>query len=626
MPRFRWRKIGRGVAVSVALMVALYEIGANALLSSGAIARLVSLRPEKLRLAYASARTFWPGLVHVEGLDLRGRSAHIEWQLHIDEADADISLRALLRRRFHVSEVKTVGVTFRTRFRLEPDAVDADRVARMPPIEGFEAVPVVGVPPETSDEKAKPWTIDIQKVDARAVREVWIDAYRVAGRLRVKGGFTLGSNVLTVAPASADVESIALTTGDDPIASDVEGRLDAQVDTVDLGAIKGAAVLRYLTARATLRGRMGGIRFLRHLVRDDAVALSGGEGTFRCDANVVRGLVASGTTSRIELAPARVVLSHRQIDGRADIAFTTGEVDGANATGWGDMRVGLSDLALIEPDAADAAVSCPKWTTTVRTPQLDLADPLAAVRELSYEWEAPRVDVLDLRAVDAAIPKESPFHIERGTATMSTRGRGSLAGATAEIGLASELVTRMWGARVSSGLKGTLPLKASFAAETLDLSGAELTLSDPALAGWWSKVHLGATTVRLDNPSLTLAASVTARDGRPFLAFYAAMSGASPVARTVLGVVPAPLIESMTADLHGGLRLAASKGAIDLHGLDVQGASSRLRGVLKKRGGLMDGRLLVEAGVNALGISFAAGQTSLVLVGAPKWFEGNGGP
>jgi hypothetical protein len=255
--------------------------------------------------------------------------------------------------------------------------------------------------------------------------------------------------------------------------------------------------------------------------------------------------------------------------------------------------------------------------------QLDLTE---LPRDLAYSWETARVDVADLHAVDETLPVDSPFHVERGTATMGMRGRGSLLGASAEVSLDSNAVMRVWGTRIASGAHATSPMKASFVGRTLDFAGTDLALTDPALPGWWGKVKLGAAAVHFDPLTLRLSAQATAKDGRPFVAYYAAMQGTSPIARTVLGVVPEPLIASMTANLHGEVRLAASKGAVDLDGLDVQGASSRLRGMLKKRGERMDGGMLVEAGPTALGVSFEGGKTSLVLIDAPRWFEAQVAP
>jgi hypothetical protein len=619
MPRVDWRKLARVAAIGLASLVVAYALVANVLLSSGAIAHLVSEHPENLRLELASARTLWFGRVHVEGFDLRGRSAKVEWQLHIDATDVDLSLFALLRHHFQVAKVTATGVTFRVRFRLPADAMDPDRVARMPPIEGFAAVPILGIPPDTGDPKATPWIIDIHGVDARAVREVWIDAYRLVGAVRARGAFTLGAEHVAVGPATADVEGAALTTGVDPIATDVEGHLDARLDDVNLGGVVGAAVLRDLTMHSVLDGKMGGIRFVRAFVRDKGVTCQGGAGAFHSEVNVVRGLVSAGTTSQIDLEPATIAIDGHMIEGRARIDLTTTN-DGVNATTWSKVDLALSKLAFTEPNAKGPALRCDALATSARVPQIDLADALVAISDLAYTWDAPRVELLDAHALDEAFAKDSPFHFERGTATVRTHGHGTLLDASAESKIESTVTMRVEGARVSAGAAGTVPMKASFVARTLDLSGTELALSDPALAGWWGQVKLGRATFHFDPASASLAITTTARDGRPFLSFYAAMMDTSLAAKTVLHVVPDPMIESMTANLEGAVRITASKGAVDVSALDVRGAASRLRGSLAKRGERMDGGLLIEAGPTALGISFAAGKTSLVLANAPQWF------
>jgi hypothetical protein len=617
-----WRlRIARWAAFSLLLIVLLYEVGANIALSTGAIAKLVSGHPERLLLEYEHARTFWPGRVHLGEFDLRGREETVEWQLHIDTADVDLSLWALVHRRFQVAKVTVTGVTFRLRFRLDPAASNPDRAQRMPAIPGFDSVPLLGVPPDTRDPNAKPWTVDLQGIDARAVREVWIDAYRVSGLLDAKGGFTLGSGIFTLAPATADIRSDLLATGEDAIATEVTGRIDAAIETVDLNNVKGASILHYLSMHSLLRGKTGDIRFIRHFVRKGSVELGGGVGTFQSDIAVVRGVVKSGTASRIDLEPARVSFDDHELAGTARIELTTGEADDANETAWSKVDVALSELSFTEPKAKSPAATCKALATSARANQVDLAEPETVGRGFEYSWETARLDVFDLHAIDDALPKDSPFRIERGRATMKGHGSGSIYGASAETSIESQLVMIVWGARVSSGVRATIPLKANFLAPSLDLGGAEVTLSDPAFAEWWGKVKLATATIHLNPPSLSLSLSIGAHDARPFLNLYARTAGTSAIARSVLAVVPDPMIESMTANLHGGARLAVRRGALDLGGLDVQGAASRLRGALKERGERKDGGFLVEGGPSALGISLEADKTSVVLVGATRWFE-----
>jgi hypothetical protein len=625
-PRFDERRVARIAAIVLAIVAFVYEAAANLGLSTRAIAKLISQKPDRLRLEYGTARSFWPGRVHVENLDIRSRASTIEWELHIDKADADISLLSLLRHRFHVSKVTATGVTFRLRFRLDPNALNADRAARMPPIDGFDVVPIAGVPPDPPPGTGTPWIVDLQGVDAKEVREVWIDAFRLSGLLEARGGFTVGADHFKLAPATAAIQTVALTTGDDVIVDHVTGSLAAKLDPVDLSAVQGLAVLRYLSMQSALEGKTESLRFLRHFVRTESVAFSGGAGTFRGETNVVRGLVSAGTSSHMDLEPASVVVFGRPIVGQASLDLTTGDADDTHEQPWIALETRVSDLSLTEPKANEPAVTSKLLTAHASADAIDLADPGRSAESFAYSWSSPRVDVLDLHAVEATIPPHSGFHIEHGTATISASGRGSVSGLRAEVELDSKVTMRVMGARLTSGVKGSVPFEASFVGHTLDMSGADLSLSDPARAGWWSRVKVGTAKVHLAPASVTLGLTMTARDGAPFLAFYTETRKSSTVADATIDVLPKALSEAVTANLHGELHLRASKGAFDLTGVDVKGASSRFRADLRKRATRLDGGMLIEAGPTSLGISFAGGKTGLVVFDAPKWFETNVAP
>jgi len=372
-------KVVRGAAIMVLAAALLYEVGANAALKSGFVAHLLSQHPDTLRVEYARARTFWPGHVHVEGLEVRTRSSTVEWQLHVDDADADLSLFSLLRHRFHVAKVGASGVTFRLRIRLQPDAVNPDRIARIPAIDGFDAVPMIGIPPDADAGTGTPWTVDLQGVSAANVREVWIDAFRVVGVLEASGGFTVGAGLLTLAPSRATIQSIVLTTGRDVVARGVTGGIDAQLDTLNLSATHGAAILRLLTTHSALEGRIGGVAFLEHFIQSGRVALSGGEGTFRGTANIVHGVVESGSTAHIALEPARVVFGEHAITGQVRLDFISG--DGQSAKGASTADVELSGLSLTELRRTAAAVTCKTLSSTARVQQIDLAKPVSSTRD-----------------------------------------------------------------------------------------------------------------------------------------------------------------------------------------------------------------------------------------------------
>lgn len=615
-----WKKIAARTLLAIAAVAALYLGIANLALSTRLIAKLVSAQPDALRLNYAGARSFWPGRAHVEALELRGRSSKLEWQLHVDTADADISLLALLRHRLHVAKVTATGVSFRLRFRLEPDAINPDRVARLAPIDGFDPTPIMGVPPDP-ESNGTGWTIDLQKVDAVAVREVWIDAFRVAGLLRAQGGFTVGAGRLTLAPSTAEIQGVSVATGEDTMASDVTGALSAQFETADLGAVQGLAVLRYLTMHSSLQGEAGDIRFIRHFIGDAPVAPSGGTGRFEGETNVVRGRVTQGTRGHLALKPATIVIADHTVAGRVDMDLTTGDPDEEHDKPWVKLAVGVADLSLTQPNAGGPSATCKTLATTAHADLIDLADPESAEAGFAYTWTAPRIDVLDLHAVDETIPKDSPVHIAEGTASLSVEGRGTVDGASAKVVIDSRVAVRVRDVERTFGIKGVVPLEAAFVARTLDLANTDLTLSDPRSSGWWGRGKLGVAMIHFAPPSFSLAASTTARDGGPLLPLCATSKDGSPVTAAIDVVIDNPLTEALTANLHGEIRLGVSAGAVDLKELDVRGAASRLRGVLKKRGGALNGGLLVEAGALSLGIGFANGKSSLVTIEPTRWFE-----
>jgi hypothetical protein len=617
-----------GALLTLAL---LYAIGVNLLLSTGALARLLSARPDKLRVEYAHARTSLPGRVHLEGLVLTGQDARFEWQLRLDAADADIALLSLLRRRFVVERVVATGVSFRARFRLEAKDATADRIARIPPIPGLDAVPLLDLEREAEEEqekerKGEPFAIQLENVDARGVREVWIDSLRLAGDMSAAGGFQLGpDHRLEVTPSRLLVRDAVLAVGDDAILSALSGAADATLEPVDLESVKGVHVLRALTSHSGFAGKVGGIRFLRHFLKaEPKLDFEGGEGFFSGLLVLERGILKPGSRSHLDLDPAQVTVAGYRLDARTVLDLAAGEDDGG---GWVRSDTGLSSFTLSAPERARPVIASPSLAISARVSGADLAEP---PRDFTYACDAPSVAMDDLSWIGTtALPKDGPFHIDAGRASARIRARGSRKEASAEIALTSSATLRFDGAVATTAIDANVESHASFEAGTIDLAGTEVALSSlavrgaPARADWWGKATLESALVHTSPPTFGAAITTSARDARPLLSFYSAMARTSPAVTTVLALVPDPLVESMTASLHGGLRIAASPGALELHRLDVRGAQTRIRGELTKRAGSgKTGGLLFVAGPTAIGVSFEGEKTGLVLLDAPGWFDG----
>jgi hypothetical protein len=610
------------LVVAAVVLVVAYTVVANVLLGGGRLGRMLGKHPERFRLTYASASSWWFGRVHVEGLDIRLRDEKLEWELHIDRADATLALQALLAHRFHATRIEAHGVSFRMRLRREEAALTPDELARLPPIDGFPAAPIAGVPAlPPPDPDSQPFVIDLDGLDLHEVREVWLDAFRLTGDLTLRGAFTVApKDHFEVRPTHVEVRDATLSTGEDVVVGSVQGPLDARIDPVPQAEGTPQGVLRRVSSRSTLEGKVGGIAFLRHYL-PPTVAPSGGEGTFRGALVVDHGVVTEESTSHVEQGPWSLALE----DGLRVTARSTTDVSAASSDAGrsGHVAIALVDVVLAGRDGKAAATSA----SMALEGSLDETDLAVKPRDVHYAWDAPKTAVEDLRVVNLALAGQRDFLFEWGKATVATKGSGSLRGLKGRATIESAATTEIEGAYLSSRVVAKLAVAADFVeAREVVFSGTTLDVSDVAVGkakpreAWTSHVELEKAVVHARPGSVDLAVKMTATDGRPALDLYAAMEDVSPATRTALAIVPDAAIDSATANLAGACRIHAASKVMSLRDLDVRGAGSRVRGMMSKRGDAKTGAFLFEAGPVSIGLAFDAGGARPIVAGATDWF------
>jgi hypothetical protein len=156
-----------------------YLVGINLFLSTALFDMAIDADPSTLDVHFERGWSLWPGRVHAKNLSIRSRDGSVEWMLRLPAVQFDVSFRALARRRFQATRVHGSGGSFRLRNRLDPWEVTPERVAGLPPIEGFPAVPVRPYSQcslsEWSDAHYRLWTIELDDIHADAVQELWFD-------------------------------------------------------------------------------------------------------------------------------------------------------------------------------------------------------------------------------------------------------------------------------------------------------------------------------------------------------------------------------------------------------------------------------------------------------------------
>jgi hypothetical protein len=167
----RARKVALASVVAILSLSALYVVAANVFLSTSLFEELVDRDAEHLDVHFHRGWSIVPGRVHAQKPSIRSSDSRVEWILRVDE------------------------VALRMRRKLPAPALTDGWVAALPPVPGFDRLPMRSPEPTGpevwDDRQYRLFTLRLDRVVANDVREIWVDQLRVEGHLRVAGSFFL---------------------------------------------------------------------------------------------------------------------------------------------------------------------------------------------------------------------------------------------------------------------------------------------------------------------------------------------------------------------------------------------------------------------------------------------------
>jgi hypothetical protein len=338
------RRLATIAALGLLGAAVLYLIGMNVFLSTRLFRDLIGANPESLRVEYDRAYSLWPGRIHAEGLSIRGRDSHVEWILKLASCDFHVHLVDLARMKFHVQWVQ--GDELSLRVRLRADAVSPETMAALPPIPGFLDPPLadVGPPPATlTDATYHLWSVELDDVLARHVREIWVDTVRYSGDLEVRGRWSFRPlRQLDVGPATIDVRSLDVGYGTVELwARGLSGHLAVRVYPVDLQAVHGLHLIDSVSVSGGLRGIAELANAANRATEGGGVKVVGATAPVALTVSVDHGVVSDGTN--LQLASF-------------DAQGSAGGVDFEGSVN-GNLRVDDSETGHAELNAAGARAS-----------------------------------------------------------------------------------------------------------------------------------------------------------------------------------------------------------------------------------------------------------------------------
>jgi hypothetical protein len=477
---------------------ALYLVAMNVFLRTRLFRNLISEDPTAILVDYTSAYSIVPGVVHAEGLRIRGSDSNVQWILTIDRCDLHLGVLDFAHKRFHASHVRGDGVSMRVR--QKASSFTAEEAAALPPVPGFTDPPMAAPKgPPLTDAQYDLWSIWLEDVVADHVREVWVDTMRYTGDLQIRGRwFFRPVRWLDVGPAAMEIRTLDVSYGPlETWASGVTGRLLVTIHPFDVRAVPLKEMPGRVSVDGDLRGAVHVATIAQRALRGTPVEAVRGESSFAARIALDHGVVLPGT--HVHVDPFGAVVAGLGLDVAAEVeagvvvdddrlGHATVEVRGARATQAGTARASLASVK-----------------AAVASRDLDLTRPFT---DPSYEVAIDDLAAPSLAYWSARLPLPAHLGIDSGELHASGQGTGSLTKET----LDGDLRAAVHGLAVDGGqervrgdLATTVRVVASLAERRADLSSSEVSLEGVHAEA--RGVTVTATHVALHAPRLVVVAA-----------------------------------------------------------------------------------------------------------------------
>ncbi len=636
-----------------------YLVGINLFMSTGLFDMVINADPRTLDIHFDRGWSVRPGRVHASNLSVRSRDGSLEWILHINEVQFDISFLALARQRFQVSNVHGVGGSFRLRSRLDPSEVTPARLAGIPPIDGFPAVPIRPfqqcAASEWDDSRYHLWTIQLESVRADSVREIWVDRYRIDGDFSTTGRFYLKPvRAVEIGPLHTDFGDNRLSVDGNSWVEGVAGTADFKVPRFDPRTGGGSAFFQRMSLAVESHG--GSLPDLGRLPipMPPDVALRGGVELQHGKVRVDGGLLTPG--SGAEAVGPRVVVEdgEHRVSSALAASLVVGEHDERRASRpWRGAR-------------AWSAKARRSWSRRASTSpgRGTVLWGRAEARTCTSSSTSPDVEMPDVRVLASYIPSSSRVMLMGGRAhgTVSgevwadsgrATGRASMQATDLDVRVGDVHVTGVMGARASVAsldwrtgdidrpegsvtidsrvevapqrAAGTKDLEADVRAvaltksydprdRTLDVSGSGVRLGNMIVDGEPAGSTHGAAwldqaKVRLDRPALDGHAALDVTDATPLFAGVR-----EHIPGPFRGLLDIPRLVAST-------RLSVNERRVELRDMQAAGGRLNVYGVFAAGHSDRLGAFVVEGGPVSIGLRVDPAGAHVHFFGLSGWLE-----
>jgi hypothetical protein len=290
----------RRTLIIVALVVLFaYPVLGTLALWAGLVERLV--RSEDLRVEIANpAYTIWPGHVHMKHARVLVNG---DTQFILEGRDllAHVELFSLLENEFRVTKISASGVRYQMRTQVESEEGIEKRIAAFPPLEDLPGANLVRQKAAAkTEERGKAYTVEVKGIDV-SIEELWFFEYRYLGDGRLRGGFTVGPDIMQVETAVQDIGPGELRFGAEKvIAKNLRGQVTVDIPKINPSEHADLSFFELVTGRTQVRADLQSLANLEAYLDD--VTVKKGDGPLAVDLYMDKGFL--GPKSRLDYQTA----------------------------------------------------------------------------------------------------------------------------------------------------------------------------------------------------------------------------------------------------------------------------------------------------------------------------------
>lgn len=286
---FTWtrkRKLRWLVGIIVALLA--YPVLVTGALWFGLVERFASSEDMRLEIANP-AYSIWPGKIRMKHVRILANGS-TQFILEADDLVINLTFWELFKRRIHVTQLAGQNVLYQMRVQVKDTKGIKRRVAAYPPLEGLPGANVIREPVAAKTEEQDPdWTVKVEGLDIH-VRELWFFEYRYLGKGALKGGFTVGPQLMEVKTAVQDIGPGNLHFGEKEVmATNLVGQITADIPEVNPEAHADASFMELVSARVKMRAQVESLVSAGAYFEDSGMEVSKGKGPLVFDLYLDKG-------------------------------------------------------------------------------------------------------------------------------------------------------------------------------------------------------------------------------------------------------------------------------------------------------------------------------------------------